>query len=307
MNAHDGSPADDASDPPKRRPLGRPRTTLPPTPEAVQLLCQRQEEAGLSNPQLGQRVGMSARTVGRWRAGEQGMEPATADQVATVLDEPRLRTLWTSPPPGTETAEHDGVPAAVWPQLSQPPTAESYTSSTSRPPAEVRRWWLLAGAIGAVVLLAVTLGIISWLDRGPGRTSNLSAGPTLATDDLPTDTTATFIVDAALTGGTMATGISSWTKPSTTTGCDASPCLSGTLPSGEVRGGQRVAVSCVSTGQLIRNGAPGADGYAEDNRWLLLAASEDVGQAPGERVWLSNLWLARDDLPSTVPVCPTPD
>jgi hypothetical protein len=95
------------------------------------------------------------------------------------------------------------------------------------------------------------------------------------------------------------------TMPSTNTGCEADPCLPGTAQAGKVRAGQQVLVTGLALGQKIRNGDPSQPNFYADNKWLRVSPRENVKQDPGQVVYLSNVFLFRDQPPPGPPDCPT--
>ncbi|MEH1124817.1 hypothetical protein [Micromonospora sp. CPCC 206061] len=98
--------------------------------------------------------------------------------------------------------------------------------------------------------------------------------------------------------------ISLWTLPSTNSNCELSPCIPGSTPAATVTLPATVQVTCVTTGQKIRNGEPGVndDYFYEDDRWLRTAPHPDIDGTG----YLSNIWFARDKLPTNLPDCPRP-
>ena len=99
------------------------------------------------------------------------------------------------------------------------------------------------------------------------------------------------------------TSVGLWSRPSTTTGCDRSPRFPGTELAGRVRPATLVQVSCVVSGQRVRNGEPGRPGYYDDDRWLLVVPDDALGLTRPGDAYLANIWYARESLPATVPSC----
>ena len=108
-------------------------------------------------------------------------------------------------------------------------------------------------------------------------------------------------VDGTGPGTDPTTSVSLWSKPSTTTGCDNSPCRPGTKAVQQVAPKTIVTVSCVINGQQLRNGIPGGDGFYEDDRWLRVVAVDGEPVTRDDLPYLSNVWFVRSSLPVSVP------
>jgi hypothetical protein len=161
---------------------------------------------------------------------------------------------------------------------------------------------LVVVSVGAIVLLKThhtTHDVSKGGSMSPSETA-IRKGPeisqgTLAWVEAP--------IDGSMVGQAtqMAHTIGLWSQPSQS--CDLTAlnqCVPGSTASGKVTLPATVRVTCVTSGQKLRNGAPGASGYYEDDRWLLIAPGPGV-QGTG---YLSNVWFARDKLPPNLVRCP---
>jgi transcriptional regulator with XRE-family HTH domain len=290
--------------------IGRPPGELLPDATAGRRLKEALEVADLSRSSLLAEVKISDSSLRRWIKGTGAPSQEVARHLAQLLAAPDLAEAW--PRRGNSS------PEATADETPRPPmegvVKEAATISIERRGRGLSGRGSLLG-VGALVLVVIAVVIAVTHEGGSGSSlAAVSSGDTSTsmsvpsrpgpTQSLPEGAAATLTVDARETSNQMASAISAWTLPSTSTGCDVSPCKAGTRTSGEVKDGQAVAVSCVIVGQSIRNGDPSAEGYVTDDRWLLVAADQDLGQATGQRVWISNIWLARDQLAADLPLCP---
>jgi hypothetical protein len=178
---------------------------------------------------------------------------------------------------------------------------------------------LLMGATAAVVVL-VAVGVVVMAvsltrtppkaEPGPGAAGTSPTPGTTARGEIKKGPESAGIltwVEAPVDGtqvgvdDTLAETISVWSQPGGSS-CPSTPC---NFPSprkvGVVTHGQTIKVVCVTTGQKFRNGTPGALGFHEDDRWVQLASNQGINGIG----YLSNIYFARDKLPSNLAECTT--
>lgn len=203
----------------------------------------------------------------------------------------------------------DDVP----PEVGVPPAplAAEPRLDRSRERRGRRKLAVVATVVAAALMAVVVVVVVVWL-RKPGSTVGLKTAvprTTAATEIRKGSETTTGTLswaEAPINGSMvgqakqMADTVGLWSQPSLS--CDLialSSCIPGSVQTAKVTLPATVRVTCVTTGQRIRNGAPGSSGYYEDDRWLMTAPNPTF-EGTG---YLSNVWFAREKLPTNLAKC----
>ncbi|GAA3593578.1 hypothetical protein GCM10022223_05610 [Kineosporia mesophila] len=284
--------------------VGRPKSNAFGSTTAGTQLASSLRRHDLSQAELSRRLMVSTRTVGRWLNGTDGPDPDIARRLAEELSEPELRTWWSWP---TDTGGAPGEQKLATVHRSPSPAIFTTPPSPGEEPLQggwrtrlSRRPLLVAAVLGCLLVIGTVL-VLTQLWEGKPSTTPVSGTQPESTDAQPIYEGQ---IDGRMSGGRPAAhDITVWSLPSTTTGCDISPCLPGTAEAGHMTLPASVKVVCVSKGQQIRNGAPGEPGFYRDDRWLRLSPAPEIQNPTSQVVFLSNIWFERDQLPADLPTC----
>lgn len=265
-----------------QRRVGRPPDTAEPSPAASELSAAAIRDSGRTQKWVASKLDVSERSLRRWLDGSPSSRGPTLEQAkafAQLLGKPELVDLWWPP-------ENPIAPTPA------PPHVPEEKKSTAR---NRRTLVIVAGALAAV--LAVIIGIAVARDDKAEPPVAPTAVP-LATASPAGSEPVKGKVNGEYAGNRVpAKTIGLWTKPGMSSGCDLASCPAGTRQAGRVSVGQTIAVSCVTDGQMLRNGSSGDPGYYEDLRWLRLVPGQQVEQTGDDDLYLSNIWFLRDKLP----------
>ncbi|MFL6127154.1 hypothetical protein [Actinophytocola sp.] len=234
--------------------------------------------------------------------------PATTDDTAPRPDETtEAQPMLTLPEPPPEHQDDDRLPLPLSGETAKGPLPDGpLPPGEQPPPRRMPRPTLIVAAAAAVVLITGTVLVTKpWEDGSESSTgrSPVTSGDAAVHNDAQREEITSFEapLDGSKTmGASPAKILGIWSRPSMDRDCGLSPCIDGTSQVAKVTLPKTITVVCVATGQTIRNGIPGEDGYYEDDRWVRIAPHPDIDHVG----FLPNVWFARDKLPTNLAKCP---